>query len=244
MSNFNPQICLVFLCAAEMMETSHCRQRSVISVLFGVWFTCCLAQTTPSSKTTPAPSSSAPPQAQTEWLRIRLAGFPRKHNEGRIELFYKGEWGTICDDDFSIANANVLCRQLGFVAATGWTHSAKYGKGQGKNPLSHIRGFSCDLMLCALPCGFHTDRLLILYFEYKGETLDVIRTICVPTCGASILILLFSLLSRIGEAVERWDTKCHFQASADYCLQAWECAGAALTVCCLSRENLAGQRAV
>lgn len=129
-------------CAAEIMETSRCRQRSVISVLFGVWFTCCLAQTTPSSKATPAPTASTPPQAQTERLRIRLAGFPRKHNEGRIELFYKGEWGTVCDDDFSIANANVLCRQLGFVAATGWTHSAKYGKGQGKNLLSHSRGFS------------------------------------------------------------------------------------------------------
>jgi lysyl oxidase-like protein 2/3/4 len=59
-------------------------------------------------------------------------GYPRKHNEGRIEVFYKGEWGTICDDDFSLSNANVLCRQLGFVSATGWTHSAKYGKGQGE----------------------------------------------------------------------------------------------------------------
>lgn len=51
-----------------------------------------------------------------------------------MELFHRGEWGTICDDDFSISNANVLCRQLGFVSATGWTHSAKYGKGQGETP--------------------------------------------------------------------------------------------------------------
>uniref|UniRef100_A0A3P9IYN9 Lysyl oxidase homolog n=1 Tax=Oryzias latipes TaxID=8090 RepID=A0A3P9IYN9_ORYLA len=71
-------------------------------------------------------------------VKVRLAGYPRKHNEGRVELFYRGEWGTICDDDFSLANANVLCRQLGFVSATGWTHSAKYGKGQGKIWLDNV----------------------------------------------------------------------------------------------------------
>uniref|UniRef100_A0A3B3BSH6 Lysyl oxidase homolog n=1 Tax=Oryzias melastigma TaxID=30732 RepID=A0A3B3BSH6_ORYME len=80
---------------------------------------------------TPTPSSQAR-------IKVRLAGYPRKHNEGRVELFYRGEWGTICDDDFSLANANVLCRQLGFVSATGWTHSAKYGKGQGKIWLDNV----------------------------------------------------------------------------------------------------------
>uniref|UniRef100_A0A673C1Z4 Lysyl oxidase homolog n=1 Tax=Sphaeramia orbicularis TaxID=375764 RepID=A0A673C1Z4_9TELE len=83
-------------------------------------------------------SPSPSPQAQTERLKVRLAGYPRKHNEGRVELFYKGEWGTICDDDFTITNAHVLCRQLGFVSATGWTHSAKYGKGQGKIWLDNV----------------------------------------------------------------------------------------------------------
>ncbi|XP_019746111.1 lysyl oxidase homolog 3B isoform X2 [Hippocampus comes] len=96
-----------------------------------------LAQTPPATLR-PSPSPS-PSQPQTERLKVRLAGFPRKHNEGRVELFYKGEWGTICDDDFSISNANVLCRQLGFVEATGWTHSAKYGKGQGKIWLDNVQ---------------------------------------------------------------------------------------------------------
>uniref|UniRef100_A0A7N6AUF2 Lysyl oxidase homolog n=1 Tax=Anabas testudineus TaxID=64144 RepID=A0A7N6AUF2_ANATE len=108
------------------MEQSRRRQQFSVTLLFGLWLPCCLTQTT-----TPNPS-------QTERLKVRLAGYPRKHNEGRIELFYKGEWGTICDDDFSISNANVLCRQLGFVSATGWTHSAKYGKGQGKIWLDNV----------------------------------------------------------------------------------------------------------
>ncbi|XP_077586729.1 lysyl oxidase homolog 3B isoform X1 [Stigmatopora nigra] len=94
------------------------------------------------SQTTRAPptaASSRSPSAAPPTAKIRLAGFPRKHNEGRVELFYKGEWGSICDDDFSMANAHVLCRQLGFVEATGWTHSAKYGKGQGKIWLDNVQ---------------------------------------------------------------------------------------------------------
>lgn len=74
-------------------------------------------------------------------LKFRLAGYPRKHNEGRVEIFYNGEWGTICDDDFTLTNAHVLCRHLGFVEALSWSHSAKYGAGTGWcNSLC----FTCD----------------------------------------------------------------------------------------------------
>ncbi|XP_061742164.1 lysyl oxidase homolog 3B isoform X1 [Nerophis ophidion] len=105
----------------------------------------CSPQSTPPAAATPGPS---PPPA--ERLKVRLAGYPRKHNEGRVELFHAGEWGSICDDDFSLANANVLCRQLGFVAATAWTHSAKYGKGQGKVWLDNVMcgGGEKSIALC------------------------------------------------------------------------------------------------
>uniref|UniRef100_A0A8B9FB94 SRCR domain-containing protein n=1 Tax=Amazona collaria TaxID=241587 RepID=A0A8B9FB94_9PSIT len=83
-------------------------------------------------------SSAGPTQPPGPTLRVRLAGYPRKHNEGRVELFYNDEWGTVCDDDFTLANAHVLCRHLGFVAATGWAHSAKYGKGVGRIWLDNV----------------------------------------------------------------------------------------------------------
>uniref|UniRef100_A0A8K9UEL0 Lysyl oxidase homolog n=1 Tax=Oncorhynchus mykiss TaxID=8022 RepID=A0A8K9UEL0_ONCMY len=94
--------------------------------------------------------STTSPKPQNDRLQFRLVGYPRKHNEGRIEIFYKGEWGTICDDDFSLSNANVLCRQLGFVSATGWTHSAKYGKGLGKIWLDNVQcnGGEKSIELC------------------------------------------------------------------------------------------------
>ncbi|XP_064124840.1 lysyl oxidase homolog 3 isoform X3 [Loxodonta africana] len=71
-------------------------------------------------------------------LRFRLAGFPRKPYEGRVEIQRAGEWGTICDDDFTLQAAHVLCRELGFTEATGWTHSAKYGAGTGRIWLDNL----------------------------------------------------------------------------------------------------------
>uniref|UniRef100_A0A8D0L3F8 Lysyl oxidase homolog n=1 Tax=Sphenodon punctatus TaxID=8508 RepID=A0A8D0L3F8_SPHPU len=104
-------------------------QRKLLLCSVWLWVSV-VAQTSP-----PAPTGQSQPGSK---LQFRLAGYPRKHNEGRIEVFYNHEWGTICDDDFTLANAQVLCRHLGFVTATGWTHSAKYGKGVGRIWLDNV----------------------------------------------------------------------------------------------------------
>ncbi|XP_066179224.1 macrophage receptor MARCO [Sylvia atricapilla] len=57
---------------------------------------------------------------------IRLVGGDKR---GRVEIFYKGSWGTICDDGWSTNEANVVCRMLGFSSAI-YAFTATPGTGQ------------------------------------------------------------------------------------------------------------------
>ena len=43
-----------------------------------------------------------------------------------------GEWGTICDDSWDINDAQVVCRQLGFISAKLSTSSSSFGQGSGR----------------------------------------------------------------------------------------------------------------
>jgi len=62
-------------------------------------------------------------------LRITRNGSPA--SEGLLEVFYDGQWGTVCDDEFDNVDATVVCRMLGYT--TGTAHgSAAFGRGSGR----------------------------------------------------------------------------------------------------------------
>ncbi|NXL74768.1 MARCO protein, partial [Leptocoma aspasia] len=57
---------------------------------------------------------------------VRIVGGSRR---GRVEILHKGSWGTICDDGWTIREAGVVCRMLGFSRAVA-SFTAPAGTGQ------------------------------------------------------------------------------------------------------------------
>ncbi|XP_072039363.1 scavenger receptor cysteine-rich domain-containing protein DMBT1-like [Amphiura filiformis] len=70
---------------------------------------------------------------------FRLVG-SKNTNEGRVEVFYNGAWGTVCDDSWDNDDAMVVCRQLGFPSADAQSVSyAGFGEGTGEIWLDEVR---------------------------------------------------------------------------------------------------------
>ncbi|XP_067857131.1 ectonucleoside triphosphate diphosphohydrolase 4 isoform X1 [Heptranchias perlo] len=88
-------------------------------------------------------------EQQVPRIQLRLAGRRKKGNEGRIEVYYNGEWGTVCDDEFTFATANVICKELGFIQAENWVPGAKYGRGEGPIWMDNIRCTGSETTLAA-----------------------------------------------------------------------------------------------
>ena len=70
---------------------------------------------------------------------------------GRVEVFLLGHWGTLCDNDWDIVDAIVVCHQLGNLQAVEGPRSAFFGAGSGPSWYSsvHCTGTERNLTECS-----------------------------------------------------------------------------------------------
>ncbi|XP_041470263.1 deleted in malignant brain tumors 1 protein-like [Lytechinus variegatus] len=115
-------------------------------------------------ETTPMTTISTTPTPPSPIEDIRLSGSTIS-SEGRVEILYNGEWGTICDDYWDQDDADVACRMLGFEGATSAPGQAQFGEGSGAIWLDNVRcvGTETSLADCPRPdfgdhnCGHSED---------------------------------------------------------------------------------------
>lgn len=97
---------------------------------------------------------------------VRLVG-GNSPLEGRVEVKYNNEWGTVCDDGWDLSDANVVCAMLGLGSAREALPRARFGSGYGEIWLDEVTcsGNEASIMDCRLgidrigdhDCGHHED---------------------------------------------------------------------------------------
>ncbi|NXJ13225.1 WC11 protein, partial [Odontophorus gujanensis] len=85
----------------------------------------------------------------TDREKIRAVG-GKDGCTGRVEVWHRGSWGTVCDDSWDIQDAEVACRQLGCGPVVSALAEAAFGEGTGPIWLEQVecRGTETSLQAC------------------------------------------------------------------------------------------------
>ena len=93
---------------------------------------------------------------------------------GRVEVLYKGVWGTICGDSWDLRDADVVCRQLGYEGALSAPIFRYPTSGQNTGQI-RLNGVNCE--------GNETSILECRHLGWEGYCWDYFDAgiVCRPT---------------------------------------------------------------
>uniref|UniRef100_A0A3Q1I898 SRCR domain-containing protein n=1 Tax=Anabas testudineus TaxID=64144 RepID=A0A3Q1I898_ANATE len=69
---------------------------------------------------------------------IKVAGTGSTQCSGRVEIYHNNIWGTVCDDEWDLNDAAVVCRELNCGAALSAPTSALFGEGSDQIWLNKV----------------------------------------------------------------------------------------------------------
>ena len=92
------------------------------------------------------------------------------------------QWGTVCDDHWGISDAEVVCRQLGYLTSSNAYHGAHFGQGTGPIWLDSVQctGSETHLVNCTNrgdigihDCGHDEDAGVECHLNITSKTILV-----------------------------------------------------------------------
>ncbi|XP_042592613.1 scavenger receptor cysteine-rich type 1 protein M130-like, partial [Cyprinus carpio] len=149
--------------------------------------TCSEVQTreSPQSRLTCSTSPSPYQRRCSNHVPLRLRG-EKGRCSGRLEVYHNTVWGSVCDDQWDISDAQVVCRQLGCGAALRADGNSTFGSGEGVVWMNKVecRGNEIHLWDCPLSLNNHTD---CSHKEHAGLTCADLPDVSVSITPATTL---------------------------------------------------------